>query len=83
MVQRRVTAGFSPNADVLQQRAALAAEQAVIPALEQQELEARDALAILLGRPPEGFTVTGESLGTLAAAGGGAGAAVCSPGAAS
>ena len=65
VVQRRVTAGFSPNADVLQQRAALAAEQAVVPALEQQELEARNALAILLGRVPEGFTVTGEGLGPL------------------
>ena len=65
VVQRRVTAGFSANADLIQQRAALAAQQAQIPALEQQELEARNALAILLGRPPEGFTVTGESLGGL------------------
>ena len=65
VVQRRVTAGFSANADLLQQRAALAAQQAVLPALEQQELEARNALAILLGRPPEGFTVTGDGLGAL------------------
>jgi multidrug efflux system outer membrane protein len=65
VVQRRVTAGFSANADLLQQRAALAAEQATLPALEQQELEARNALAILLGRPPEGFTVAGENLGAL------------------
>ena len=65
VVQRRVTAGFSANADLIQQRAALAAEQAQLPALEQQELEARNALAILLGRPPEGFTVAGENLGAL------------------
>ncbi len=65
LVQRRVTAGFSANADLLQQRAALTAEQAALPALEQQELEARNALAILLGRPPEGFAVTGDSLGNL------------------
>ncbi|HEX4635536.1 MAG TPA: efflux transporter outer membrane subunit [Rhizomicrobium sp.] len=65
VVQRRVTAGFAANADLIQQRAALAAEQAAIPPLEQQELEARNALAILLGRPPEGFMVTGESLGAL------------------
>jgi NodT family efflux transporter outer membrane factor (OMF) lipoprotein len=65
LVQRRVTAGFSANADLIQQRAALAAEQAQLPALEQQELEARNALAILLGRPPEGFTVAGENLGAL------------------
>jgi len=65
VVQRRVTAGYSASADLIQQRAALAAQQAQIPALEQQALEARNALAILLGRPPEGFTVTGESLGGL------------------
>jgi multidrug efflux system outer membrane protein len=65
LVQRRVTAGFSAPADLTQQRAALAAEQAVLPALEQQELEARDALAILLGKPPEGFAVNGEGLGAL------------------
>ncbi len=65
LVQRRVTAGYSAPADLTQQRAALAAEQAVLPALEQQELETRNALAILLGRPPEGFTVDGEGLGAL------------------
>jgi outer membrane protein, multidrug efflux system len=66
VVQRRVTAGYSANADLIQQRAALAAEQATVPALEQQELEARNALAILLGRPPEGFVVAGEGFGMLA-----------------
>jgi len=65
VVQRRVTAGFSANADLLQQRAALAAARAALPPLEQQELEARNALAILLGRPPEGFTVAGDGLGAL------------------
>jgi NodT family efflux transporter outer membrane factor (OMF) lipoprotein len=65
VVQRRVTAGYSANADLIQQRAALAAEQAALPALEQQELEARNALAILLGRPPEGFAVSGDGLGVL------------------
>jgi NodT family efflux transporter outer membrane factor (OMF) lipoprotein len=66
LVQRRVTAGYSAPADLSQQRAALAAEQAVLPQLEQQELEARNALAILLGKPPEGFSVSGEGLGGLA-----------------
>jgi len=66
LVQRRVTAGYAANADLLQQRAALAAQQAAVPVLEQQELEARNALAILLGRPPEGFSVTGDNLGALA-----------------
>jgi multidrug efflux system outer membrane protein len=66
VVQRRVSAGYAANADLLTQRAALAAEQALVPPLEQQELEARNALAILLGRPPEGFTVAGDGLGALA-----------------
>ncbi len=65
VVQRRVTAGYSANADLLAQRAAMAAQQAVLPALQQQELEARNALAILLGRPPEGFTVAGDGLDAL------------------
>ena len=65
LVQRRVTAGYSAPADLTQQRAAMAAEQAVLPALEQQELESRNALAILLGTPPESFTVNGQSLGVL------------------
>ena len=65
LVQRRVTAGYSAPADLTQQRAALAAEQAVLPALQQQELESRNALAILLGRPPESLTVSGEDLGAL------------------
>ena len=67
VVQRRVSAGYSAPADLLQQRANMAQQQAVLPVLQQQELEARDALAILLGRPPEGFTVTGSGLGALAA----------------
>jgi NodT family efflux transporter outer membrane factor (OMF) lipoprotein len=67
VVQRRVDAGYSPNSDLTQERAALAAEQAVIPALEQQELEARNALAILTGHIPEGFTVRGDTLAGIAA----------------
>jgi NodT family efflux transporter outer membrane factor (OMF) lipoprotein len=67
LVQRRVGAGYAANSDLTQERANLAAEQAVLPALEQQELEARNALAILLGRPPEGFAVAGESLQGLSA----------------
>jgi multidrug efflux system outer membrane protein len=67
LVQRRVDAGYSAAADALQERANMAAQQAILPTLQQQELETRDALAILLGRPPEGFTVAGNDLGALAA----------------
>ena len=67
VVQRRVTAGYAPNSDLTQARAGLAAQQAAIPALQQQELEGRTALAILLGRPPEGFAVAARSLTGIAA----------------
>ena len=67
VVQRRVSAGYSAAADLLQERANMAAQQAILPALRQQELESRDALAILLGRPPEGFSVTGLNLDGITA----------------
>jgi outer membrane protein, multidrug efflux system len=67
IVQRRVTAGYAANSELTQQMAAIAADKAGLPALEQQELEARTALAILLGRPPEGFAVAGENLDGLRA----------------
>src|SRR6185312_10587790 len=65
IVQRRVKAGYAANAELTQQMAAIAADKAGLPALEQQELEARTALAILLGQPPEGFAVAGDNLNSL------------------
>lgn len=67
VVQRRVTAGYAANADLLQERANLAAQEAALPVLEQQELEARTALAILVGRPPEGFDIATTNLAGIAA----------------
>lgn len=66
IVQRRVDAGYAAAADLLQERANMAAQRAALPVLEQQELETRSALAILLGRPPEGFDITGANLDGLA-----------------
>jgi multidrug efflux system outer membrane protein len=57
VVRRRVLAGYAANADLIQEQANMAAQEAAVPALEQQEVEARDALAILLGAPPEKFAV--------------------------
>ncbi len=67
VVQRRVTAGYAANSELTQQLATIAADKAALPALEQQELESRTALATLLGRTPEGFVVTGENLDKLMA----------------
>jgi outer membrane protein, multidrug efflux system len=67
LVQRRVDVGFSASADLTQQRANVAAQEAALPALEQQALEARGALAILLGVPPEGFEIQPAQLAQLSA----------------
>lgn len=66
VVERRANAGYSPASDLAQERVNLAAQQAVLPALQQQELETRNALGVLLGRPPEGLTVSGAALTGLA-----------------
>jgi multidrug efflux system outer membrane protein len=62
IVQAKVTNGVSSRLDLAQQETQLAAVEATIPALAEQEREARYALAILLGRLPEGFNVAGKSL---------------------
>ncbi len=66
ITQAKVTNGVSSNLDLAQQRAQLEGQQAQIPVLEQQEREARYALAVLLGRIPEGFTVTAQNLNGIA-----------------
>jgi NodT family efflux transporter outer membrane factor (OMF) lipoprotein len=67
ITEAKVTNGVSSNLDLAQQKAQLAGEEATIPPLEEQEREARYALAILLGRPPEGFDVKGSNLDNIVA----------------
>jgi NodT family efflux transporter outer membrane factor (OMF) lipoprotein len=67
ITKAKVTNGVSSNLDLAQQTAIVAGEEATVPALEEQEREARYALAILLGRVPEGFDVKGDSLEGIAA----------------
>ncbi|MGC9953138.1 MAG: efflux transporter outer membrane subunit [Rhizomicrobium sp.] len=62
ITQAKVTNGVSSNLELAQQTAILAGVEAQIPALEEQERETRYALAILLGRVPEGFDVKADSL---------------------
>lgn len=62
IVQAKVTAGVSSNLDLAQEQAQVAGQQATLPGLIEQEREARYALAILLGRAPEGFDVKGQNL---------------------
>ncbi len=67
VVDSRVRNGAATPLDLAQQRGAVAQQKAQIPALAQQELAARAALALLLGRAPEGFDVADQTLDSIAA----------------
>ena len=58
--QRRI--GSISDLELAQQRSAIANQRATIPALRLSERQSLNALAVLVGRAPEGFTVTGRSL---------------------
>jgi multidrug efflux system outer membrane protein len=65
IIQARFDAGLSNPVELASQKAALATAGLVIPDLKRQEAEALAALALLLGRAPEGFSVDGQSLDSL------------------
>lgn len=67
ITQAKVTNGVSSRLDLAQQEAQVAGQKAQIPPLKQAEREARYALAILLGKLPEGFDVQGQSLDKIEA----------------
>ena len=56
-IKLKVSAGTASHLDLAQEEAQLESVRAELPALEELELEARVALAVLLGRPPESFDV--------------------------
>jgi NodT family efflux transporter outer membrane factor (OMF) lipoprotein len=62
ITQAQVTNGIASNLNLAQQEALVDSIEATIPVLKEQEREALFALAILLGRPPEGFEVKGQTL---------------------
>jgi len=66
LVESRVKYGAVSPLDLAQQRAVVARQRTSIPPLEQQERDARSVLAILLGRPPQGFDVNNTSLESIA-----------------
>ena len=55
VVDARVRNGAASALDLARQQAAVLAQRAAIPPLELQERQTLFALALLLGRPPEGF----------------------------
>src|ERR1700693_516927 len=66
IVDARFNVGLSNPVEVATQKAALASAELTIPELEQTQVEALAALALLVGRQPEGFTVEGAPLESLA-----------------
>ena len=66
VVEAKVVAGVSSNLDLAQQQAQIATQEATLPSLIEQEREARYALAILLGRAPEGFDVKAQNMDGIA-----------------
>jgi multidrug efflux system outer membrane protein len=65
VVQARFDAQVASPIDLATQKAAFAVAQIAISDLQQAEVEARTALSILLGRPPEHFEVKGQPLDSL------------------
>jgi len=66
VTEARFDAGSVGAAELAVQRAAVANFELAVPQLQQQEAEARGALALLVGRAPEGFAVSGDGLNALA-----------------
>jgi len=67
ITEAKVTNGISSNLDLAQQRAIVAQVQSTVPSLEEQEREARYALAVLEGRAPEGFDVKAQTINGIVA----------------
>ena len=66
VVDARVRNGAASKLDLARQQAAVLGLRASIPPLELQERQTLYALAILIGRPPEGFAPAGGSVTALA-----------------
>jgi outer membrane protein, multidrug efflux system len=65
IIQARFAVGLSNPVELASQKAALATAGLVIPDLKRQESEALAALALLLGRAPEQFSVQSRNLDSL------------------
>jgi NodT family efflux transporter outer membrane factor (OMF) lipoprotein len=62
VVTSRAKYGAASQLDLSRQQTAVLQARAIIPPLELAERQALNALAILVGRPPEGFDVAGRSV---------------------
>jgi multidrug efflux system outer membrane protein len=64
-IKLKVSTGKSSHLDLAQEQAQVESVEAQLPLLEEQELEARIALAVLLGRAPEGFAVKTQTAAAI------------------
>jgi NodT family efflux transporter outer membrane factor (OMF) lipoprotein len=65
LVEAQKNAGAASPLDLARQRSAVAQQKSDIPDLMQQEREAQSALAILLGKTPQTFSVVQQGLDTI------------------
>lgn len=65
VIRERLRAGTGTALDVAQQESLVASQRAQLPDLRQNIELTRTTIALLLGRPPEGTTVTATSLRAL------------------
>jgi len=66
LIQQRLNAGTASALDTAQQEALVNTQRAAIPPLEQTLAQNRNALALLIARPPERVRVRGGSLRGIA-----------------
>ncbi|MEO6078159.1 MAG: efflux transporter outer membrane subunit [Steroidobacteraceae bacterium] len=62
VIDARHKAGAATDFELAVQKAAVANAELALPQLRQLQIEARGALAILVGQAPEGFSIQGASL---------------------
>jgi outer membrane protein, multidrug efflux system len=62
VIQTKVKAGAADHLDLAREQAQVEAVEAQLPSLQTQEKQALYTLAVLLGRPPEGFDVKAQGL---------------------
>jgi outer membrane protein, multidrug efflux system len=65
IIKLKVSTGNSSHLDLAQEQAQLESVEAELPQLEEQELETRVALAVLLGEPPERLEVKATAAATI------------------
>jgi multidrug efflux system outer membrane protein len=65
LVEAQKSAGAASSLDLARQRSVVAQQKSDIPDLMQQEREAQSALAILLGKAPQAFSIGQQGLDTI------------------